>query len=300
MSIASSSTGLQGDSYCGAGKVNEITWTATDDCGFTNSNSQTITVRDTLAPVLSNIPVTQNFLCTDANLDPAYTGGLPTAADVCYTSTITPTYTDIAIPHPIHPGVQYTRTFTAMDDCTNTATATQTINVVDDCEFEISQEFSGVSVTTTVSIQNIEGGVEINVEVTDPDLTADLRGIFFQVANLDAGNYPTIQGSVPNGFCDVNGIDRIAKDVLMKGGGNNMPVYQCAVEIGTPGMAKGDYQTATFQVIGTDSMGNTISTDNFPDGSYFAIRSTSVGVSDGNREESSKTYGPATCCRSRA
>src|SRR2546422_1453819 len=39
------------------------TWTATDRCTNSTSASQTITVRDTIAPVLSGVPTNQTFQC---------------------------------------------------------------------------------------------------------------------------------------------------------------------------------------------------------------------------------------------
>ena len=52
--ISSSSIGLQGTSFCesAGGMRNAITWTATDDCGFTDSAVQTITVYDKTAPTV--------------------------------------------------------------------------------------------------------------------------------------------------------------------------------------------------------------------------------------------------------
>ena len=52
--ISSSSTGMQGTSFCEStgGMRNAITWTATDDCGFTDSAVQTITVYDKTAPTV--------------------------------------------------------------------------------------------------------------------------------------------------------------------------------------------------------------------------------------------------------
>ncbi|MEZ4950504.1 MAG: hypothetical protein R2784_14125 [Saprospiraceae bacterium] len=38
-------------------------WTATDDCGNTNSVSQVITIQDSEAPILSNVPADVTIEC---------------------------------------------------------------------------------------------------------------------------------------------------------------------------------------------------------------------------------------------
>lgn len=69
-----------------------------------------------------------------------------------------------------------------------------------------------------------------------------------------------------------------------------MPTYNVGVALGTSGKKWDDIQSSTFTVLG-------ITTDDIDDSAYFGVRLTSVGEEDSGRQESSKVYGPATCCR---
>ncbi|PCJ80440.1 MAG: hypothetical protein COA49_08175, partial [Bacteroidetes bacterium] len=98
-------------------------FTATDDCGNASSATQTITIVDTTAPVLS-IPADYTAECSDAHpMDAA------TASDNCGAVTIdvveTTTLGTCAGDYTI------TRVFTTTDDCGNASSATQTITIID-------------------------------------------------------------------------------------------------------------------------------------------------------------------------
>ena len=101
------------------------TWTATDDCGNSGNYVQTITVSDNDAPVLSNAPDDLNLTRCDDIPTPANV----TASDGCNGDPVVvldETQTgDVC--HAI-----ITRTWTATDDCGNTTTHVQTININDD------------------------------------------------------------------------------------------------------------------------------------------------------------------------
>ncbi len=98
------------------------TWTTTDDCGNTSTATQTINVIDTTDPVLAGVPADATVEC-----DAIPSASTVTATDNCSTG-LTVNYSET-----IGTGCPYTitRTWTATDDCGNTATATQTINVID-------------------------------------------------------------------------------------------------------------------------------------------------------------------------
>ena len=97
-------------------------WTVTDDCGNTATATQTINVIDTTDPVLAGVPADAVVEC-----DAIPTAPIVTATDNC-TSNLTVNYNET-----IGTGCPYTltRSWTVTDDCGNTATATQTINVID-------------------------------------------------------------------------------------------------------------------------------------------------------------------------
>ncbi|MFV7234135.1 T9SS type A sorting domain-containing protein, partial [Flavobacterium sp. ZB4R12] len=101
------------------------TWTATDDCGNSSTASQTISVTDNTAPVLSALPAPSSIECPAA---PVFT--TPTATDAC-DSSITPTFADVRTAGSCPQEYSVTRTWTATDDCGNSSTASQTISVTD-------------------------------------------------------------------------------------------------------------------------------------------------------------------------
>jgi CHRD domain-containing protein/type IX secretion system substrate protein len=103
------------------------TWTATDDCGNTATASQTITFSDTEAPEFTFVPNDLTFYCVDGDT----VDDIPdaTAEDNC-DDDVTITFVDIFNTGPDGPldcgngyGYDLERTWTATDDCGNTATA---------------------------------------------------------------------------------------------------------------------------------------------------------------------------------
>src|SRR5207249_1591434 len=80
---------------------------------------------DKTAPVLSSLPGPSTIQCPTA---PVF--ATPTATDACDAS-VTPTFADVTTPGTCPQAYTVTRTWTAKDDCGNTSTASQSINVVD-------------------------------------------------------------------------------------------------------------------------------------------------------------------------
>jgi len=102
------------------------TWTATDDCGNSSSDSQTITVQDTTAPVLSGQGADATIECPAS---PSFTA--PTASDNCDAAPSI-SFTDSTVPGSCAGAYTVTRTWTATDNCGNeSAPVSQTITVVD-------------------------------------------------------------------------------------------------------------------------------------------------------------------------
>ncbi len=101
------------------------TWTATDACGNSSTASQIINVQDVTAPVIAPLPAPSTINCPAL---PVFE--VATAIDLCG-STFTLTSNDITIPGDCAGSYSVTRTWTATDNCGNSSTASQTINVQD-------------------------------------------------------------------------------------------------------------------------------------------------------------------------
>jgi hypothetical protein len=100
------------------------TWTATDLCGNEATYVQTVNVVDTTAPVLFGVPADITVECT----------AIPAAAEVsaednCFDGNIEVTVSESI--SPLDCGYELTRTWTAMDNCLNEVSASQTITVQD-------------------------------------------------------------------------------------------------------------------------------------------------------------------------
>lgn len=102
------------------------TWTAMDACGNTSSCSQTITVNDTTAPVLSGCPPSTVYQCFSEVPAPATV----TANDNCGGTTPVQFRETQSNPGSSCNNV-ITRTWTATDACGNSASCSQTIAVND-------------------------------------------------------------------------------------------------------------------------------------------------------------------------
>ncbi|WP_204344970.1 hypothetical protein, partial [Psychroserpens algicola] len=101
------------------------TWSLADDCGNTATDTQTITVVDTVNPTLT-LPADTTIECGQST-DPSQTG-VATGTDTCGNVTIN--YTDTSVSNCGNTQI-ITRTWTATDDCGNETSNAQTITVVD-------------------------------------------------------------------------------------------------------------------------------------------------------------------------
>jgi len=101
------------------------TWTTTDTSGNTGSESQLITVQDTTAPVLSDVPIDVTVEC-DAIPAPAN----PTATDNCDPSPVI-TLDEVRTDGACANNYILTRTWTATDACGNNSSQSQIITVQD-------------------------------------------------------------------------------------------------------------------------------------------------------------------------
>src|SRR5207247_5604740 len=108
---------------CGGAKVISRTWTAVNPCGNSASAVQTITLQDTTPPIIT-CPPNLTLECP-ANTATNATGAA-TAQDAC--GSVILAYTD-AVTNRCGGAKYIARSWTATDDCGNTARCVQTIAV---------------------------------------------------------------------------------------------------------------------------------------------------------------------------
>jgi hypothetical protein len=150
-------------------------WIASDDCGNEVEVVQVITFIDTTDPVIVNAPINITVTCETVPAVPTNV----TAEDICDENvpvTFNETTTDLAC------GYQITRTWTAIDDCQNVATATQIITVLDN----IDPTLQNIPADVIVSCDAIPS---VPTNITATDNCSDLGEIDFseQIVNDPTG-----------------------------------------------------------------------------------------------------------------
>ncbi|MBN1857942.1 HYR domain-containing protein, partial [Candidatus Bipolaricaulota bacterium] len=109
-------------------------WTVTDDCDNDITCQQTITVDDTTDPVITTCPPNISVCNEEGYCSAVVDPGAPSASDNCDTDlTITGTRSDGLLLTARYPCGTTTITWTATDDCSNSVSCVQTIEVRD-CE----------------------------------------------------------------------------------------------------------------------------------------------------------------------
>ncbi|WP_298535543.1 gliding motility-associated C-terminal domain-containing protein [uncultured Algibacter sp.] len=117
---------LRIDGDCDNNYVIERTYTATDDCGLTNTHIQTITVQDTTPPTFDQpLPEANITVECDAVPEPEDL----TATDSCSLAFVT--VSDIRTDGDCKNNYIISRTWVAIDDCDNTTSYTQIITIQD-------------------------------------------------------------------------------------------------------------------------------------------------------------------------
>ncbi|MBT8288521.1 MAG: gliding motility-associated C-terminal domain-containing protein, partial [Bacteroidia bacterium] len=183
------STGLEAtyaDSVAAGACANESvitrTWTLVDDCGNTTTATQTITVVDTTAPTFT-VPADITIECDQDPSDLELTGDVTDEADNCSTD-LDATFEDAVSEGECANESIITRTWTLVDDCGNTTTADQTINVVDT-----------TAPTFTVPA---DVTVECDDDATDLNLTGDVTD---EADNCSTDLEATYDDSMVDGEC---------------------------------------------------------------------------------------------------
>lgn len=149
---------------CGSSYSTTRTWRATDSCSNTAFCSQTITIADTTAPVIT-CGTNRSVECGTE-----WTFDTPAVSDVCAGTNVTLTFetTTNALVGQLFSA---TRTWHATDGCSNSASCSQTITVVDttppviNCSSNLVVECTGLSGTPAVFYTTAQDACDTNVLV---------------------------------------------------------------------------------------------------------------------------------------
>ncbi|MFP4846347.1 gliding motility-associated C-terminal domain-containing protein, partial [Winogradskyella sp. PE311] len=154
---------------CGNTKTIVRTFTATDDCGNTSSASQTITVEDTTPPTFT-VPTDITIECDIDSNDLTITGDVTDEDDTC-SSGLEATFTDSIANGSCDNESIITRTWSLTDECNNTTTIIQTINLIDttapifdgDLPSDVTLECDAVPTADTLTATDNCGDANVTV-----------------------------------------------------------------------------------------------------------------------------------------
>lgn len=153
-----------------------------------------------------------------------------------------------------------------------------------------ARPYAGDPAQATVTFDDgaTPGAVRVTVAVDHGVCLADINGFFFNLR--DESLLPGLSATG-----DVTLTVKRANSVTSAGPGNNVNggqigAFDVGLRIGSPGIGKDDYETATFLL---SAPGVALTNDMFTtaanaEGNIFAVRLTSVGTTDANRNGSSK------------
>ncbi|MBR9920056.1 MAG: HYR domain-containing protein [Bacteroidetes bacterium] len=162
----------------GSGTVTN-TWTATDCAGNTSTHIQTITLDDTVAPVLSSLPANVSVICVeDAPGDPGIT-----ATDNCG-EELTVVFSQS--PAPACPGSgSITNTWTVTDCAGNTTTHDQIVSIQDNTIPVLSHKPADVTVACLEDIPGEQGVTATDNCDANVQLSYIQEGLPLQFPNPD-------------------------------------------------------------------------------------------------------------------
>ncbi|RED38585.1 gliding motility-associated-like protein [Winogradskyella eximia] len=155
------------------------TWTFIDDCGNSSSVSQNITVADTTDPTFS-APADVTIECGVDTNDLTITGDVTNENDNC-SSGLNATYSDSIANGSCANSKTITRTWSLTDDCNNTTTHVQTINVIDTtaptftapADITIECDVDATDLAITGYVTNIVDNCSTNLRAIYTDTIAD-------------------------------------------------------------------------------------------------------------------------------
>ncbi len=243
------------------------TWTATDAAGNTASINQLIIVLDTTPPVL-NLPADVTLEC-GSDTSPASIG-FASANDNCGTVTIT--FSDFISTGACAGEQIINRTWTATDDCGNTNSATQIIQIQDTT--------APVIVTQDLTVTGDE-----NCNVLIPDLSFTVSDNCGQPVtvfqNPPAGTLLSGSTSYNVTMTAVDGCGNSTTEIaLVRVIDNILPVINCPADITVNSDPGNCGAVVNYSVAATDNCSSPIITvtSGLASGSSFPVGSTTVNL----------------------
>ncbi len=204
--------------------VHYITWIVTDNHGHQNTNTQTLTIVDTTAPIVTP---PNDIMLEATGATTAVSLGSATATDMV-DGIVTPVNPDMSGPFTIG---THTITWTATDNAANTGSAIQTITIVDniapivtppvDIVLESTGATTVVNLGTATAVDIVDGVITPTADMSSPFAvsshtvtwsatdTAGNTGIATQAVNVQA-----VISGITNGLNDTvilqnNGSDNL-------------------------------------------------------------------------------------------
>ena len=168
---------------CGDPGTYTNTWTFTDACGRTIADYvQVISIINTSGPVFDVLPNDATLECSDA---PNFAQA--TFLNSC-SNSITLTFNDVTTPRACSGDYSITRTWTAVDECGNTSTASQTIN------------FEDTTAPTLINTYDTELSISCELPPDPPNLvftdncSSNPEIIFYeQIIEIDFNNFDIVR-----------------------------------------------------------------------------------------------------------
>ena len=254
---------------CANEQIITRTWTATDACGNSSMESQTITVIDDTAPVLSGVPGEATVQC-----DAIPAAANPTATDNCDPNPVV-SLNETSAPGSCANEQIITRTWTATDACGNSSMESQIITVIDDT----APVLSGVPGEATVQCDAIPAAA--NPTATD---------------NCDPNPVVSLNETSAPGSCANEQIITRTWTATDACGNSSMESQIITVIDDTAPVLSGVPGEATVQCDAIPAAANPTATDNCDPNPVVSLNETSAPGSCANEQIITRTWTATDAC----
>ena len=215
---------------CGATGTETVTFTATDACGNSSSTSATFTIEDNGLPEII-CPSDITIECSES-IDPDHTGSA-TGSDLC--GGVTLSYADDIESQGCSESEIINRTWTATDECGNTATCTQIITTqapeIDVIKIVSVEPFiignGAYFLAYEITVENTGETILNNVQLEDDMTLTFAQAVEFNVNSFSIITQPSSTTLVINNNYDGG----LTDDNLLDGNGSLLPGEFTVIEI---------------------------------------------------------------------